>query len=201
MTLKFIFLTKAHKLYPLNIKIHESFKITALSLNDSLKTVMCICTTFMNCVSFNACPFFFQRSFQSLNSFVFFDPNLTLQNGSDTEVHRIKIWRGRGPHILRPEALQVVNAPLLGFVGGVTGSSVLLENPAMIPMGVVQPWQNFLLHHVQVNCSVYLNPLGYENQRRFEAARWNCCPHHYRGWFLGFQVWFQPHWSAVDILW
>ena len=113
----------------------------------------------------------------------------------------IKDLERKGPHILRPEPFQVFIAPHLGFVGGVTGSSVLLENPAMIPMGVVQPWQNFLLHHVQVNCSVYLNPLGYENQRRFEAARWNCCPHHYRGWFLGFQVWFQPHWSAVDILW
>ena len=76
----------------------------------------------MNCVSFNACPFFFQRSFQSLNSFVFFDPNLTLQNGSDTEVHRIKIGVGTLPNV----------SPWCGKASPMlvqSGANVTSENP------------------------------------------------------------------------
>ena len=73
-------------------------------------------------------PSFNQRDFQRLHSCVWWVTGLSSKHGPDTEVHWVEIRRWRRPQLLAPKLQEIVFASSLGFIGGVSRNTVLLES-------------------------------------------------------------------------
>ena len=72
------------------------------------------------------------------------------------------------PQFLAPKPREIVSAPSLGFVGGVRGSTVLLEGEIFIFEVLIHITQGRGLNVIDVHICVDFGTLFHKNQRRFQ---------------------------------
>lgn len=122
--------------------------------------------------------------------------NVALQNGPDSEVHRIDIWIWWWPHLLVPEAWEMVLARLLSHIRCVSWSPVHCEDE-IIPKWFSESRQNLFLQHIQINLTIDFHAFLNHDQRRFVPIGCNNSPDHDWSRLLAFQMASGVDWQVL----
>lgn len=122
--------------------------------------------------------------------------NVALQNGPDSEVHRIDIWIWWWPHLLVPEAWEMVLARLLSHIRCVSWSPVHCEDE-IIPKWFSESRQNLFLQHIQINLTIDFHAFLNQDQRRFVPIGCNNSPDHDWSRLLAFQMASGVDWQVL----